>query len=425
MRRTTICRSRAAIAFAAASFGLAAPALAQNPPSQPAPQQQPAPAARDTAPATPLSQLPATHIVDRGETLWGLARQYFGDPLLWPEIYRLNTDVVEDPHWIFPGEELRITAPAATQVALAPVPTADTTKAPAATDSSKIAGVTVTPGTDTTHAAPPAPAPTPVVYGGSTIFSAANRPSVVQQTQTLEIRQAQAYRALRPGEIYSAAFLTEGRDLHTGKLLGTVQGPNIQRLTTVTTALLYNQVAFDPPPGDTLHPGDLLLALDRSAELRGWGDLVKPSGLLRVESVDSSNVPHHATARVIELYRQIHDGQEVLPITPFQQAGNERAAAVSGGLSGHVLGIVTPADIVGVQSEILVDKGAQDSVRLGDIFQISGTDRSRPSMSPVLTQAEGMVVNVQQKSCTLKLINVSRPDVRAGSVAQLVRRMPS
>jgi nucleoid-associated protein YgaU len=47
--------------------------------------------------------------VVKGDTLWDIAQDEYGDPTRWPEIYAANTDVVgADPNLIFPGQVLRI-----------------------------------------------------------------------------------------------------------------------------------------------------------------------------------------------------------------------------------------------------------------------------------------------------------------------------
>src|SRR5882762_1641714 len=103
MRRTTICRSNHAVILALAALPLVSRVLPAQDTTQAVQQQDTTQAA-----AAFQGQVPTSHTVARGETLWSIAQMYFNDPLMWPEIYRLNTAVVEDPHWIYPGEVLNL-----------------------------------------------------------------------------------------------------------------------------------------------------------------------------------------------------------------------------------------------------------------------------------------------------------------------------
>lgn len=44
--------------------------------------------------------------VERGDTLWGLAAEAYGEGAQWPRIYEANAAHIDDPHWIFPGQQL-------------------------------------------------------------------------------------------------------------------------------------------------------------------------------------------------------------------------------------------------------------------------------------------------------------------------------
>lgn len=51
---------------------------------------------------------PTVYIVKQGDTLWGLSDRFMKDPYYWPNLWARNPEQIVNPHFIFPGQKLRI-----------------------------------------------------------------------------------------------------------------------------------------------------------------------------------------------------------------------------------------------------------------------------------------------------------------------------
>ncbi len=45
--------------------------------------------------------------VKKGDTLWDICKDKYNDPLVWPKLWEINPQI-ENPHWIYPGDEIKI-----------------------------------------------------------------------------------------------------------------------------------------------------------------------------------------------------------------------------------------------------------------------------------------------------------------------------
>jgi LysM domain len=359
-----------------------------------------------------------THTVREGDTLWDLAKQYRGDPFLWPDIYRMNTSVVEDPHWIYPGEVLRL----AGGEAVAAVPSTDT---PSVSDSAMDAPPAVQ------EPAAPDPADAPASLASLTEAAESGdemeplfgpRPSKTME-ETLRAYIEQPYRPLRRSEFYSSGFLTEGERLPYGKVLGPVTPPQIVAAKRNANALPYTTVAVAAPRGATYHVGDTLLLVRIGREVEKYGDVVTPTGMGQV--VDTADGKY--LVEVVATYGPIRAGQFALPAEQFTAGGSSRAVPVDKGVTATLLGGPNRQDLKAPQMVVFLDKGRQDGVAAGDLFEIRRTPGRNPDGTIEIDEvmATLQVVHVRERSATARLLNIVSPDIQPGSKAKQTAKLPS
>jgi LysM repeat protein len=377
---------------------------------------------------------PQSHTVRQGDTLWDLAKHYRGDPFLWPDLYRINTSVVEDPHWIYPGEVLQLAAGDSVHA----VPTTDTPAPPAgpvayaATDSVPADSAAPAAPAVADAAADAAPAPQQATLAQLTAVSANDageeqglfgpkRSKLLEES--LQAYAHQPYRPLRRSEFYSSGFLTEKEKLPFGKVLGPVLPEQISANSVGKNALPYSLIAVEAPRGASYQIGDTLLVARIGPELRSHGEVVIPTGLVQI----MDTVQGRYVASVVATYGPIRLGQRVLPAEKFTPSTEAHAVPVTEGVRARFIGGPGRQDMKTPQMVVFLDKGRQDGVAPGDLFEIRRTAERTPDGRQLINDvmATMQIVHVREHSATARLLNILSPDIVPGTDARQVAKLPS
>ncbi len=220
------------------------------------------------------------------------------------------------------------------------------------------------------------------------------------------------YRALRPGELRSAAFLTEMRVMPYGRVLGPVAPPAVVFAQSPELVLVGSTIGVQPPAGAAYQRGDTVVLAVASPGPKGWGELMLPTGLARI---GTSN-PRQTEAVVIALFGPVRAGQLTLPMSPTPKIG-EAQPVKADGPTGSFLFAREPAELHQQGSELFIDLGRTGGVRLGDFIEFRRRAAPRPGSADTVDEAlaVGQIVSLGENSSTVRLFRIKDPNIPVGS----------
>jgi LysM repeat protein len=349
-----------------------------------------------------------THTVKRGDTLWDLANAYLGDAYLWPEIYRLNTDQIEDPHWIYPGESLRLPG----RTSAAPATLAATPSAPANPDNAYRAPAVEEP-------------PPPRRVAGPTIFRTYTR----NASAARELTEPPAPARAPLGDVLQAPYFDRrSGPKGTGKLLVGADIPGISDPPQRANFQLYDRILMMPADGTNASEHQRFMAYDIFDYIDDIGAVIVPTALLRV--VRAPRNGEAAIVEVLQLYGKLDGNTRVAPLDTAGAGANAIPVAVAreSAQTAKIRSIYYPAVLPSLNYYVLFDLKAEDGVRIGDEIEVFRARQDQQGDSgpavPEVHVATGQVVKVTPYGATARITSQDQPIVHVGQGVRITARMP-
>ncbi|MEP6991926.1 MAG: LysM peptidoglycan-binding domain-containing protein [bacterium] len=332
------------------------------------------------------ADMPASHTVKRGDTLWDLANAFFGDPYLWPTIYRLNTDQIEDPHWIYPGEVLRLPGQARTQPEESVV------------------------------------AERPVVRVGPTVF---RRNVTGRSAGAIDMPAPLAH--VNIGDVLRASFVTaEHGPRGAGKILFGADLPGIDMARSTTNFQMYDKLAMVPPVGSVAAEHEKFMTYDLGETVEEFGTVVIPTSLLQVVRAPQNG--EAAIVEVLEVYGAVDANAPVIPIDTAGSGTPAHPRPYRDGRIAKIRAIWRPVVLPSLNYDVLIDLSSRDGMKIGDEVEIYHAREAaildeRPAL-PEVAIATAQIVRVTPYGSTARVTSQQQPAIRVGETVRLTARMP-
>jgi hypothetical protein len=368
------------------------------------------------------SAKPETHTVVKGDNLWTLAQTYLGNPFLWPELYRLNRDVVEDPHWIYPGEIIRLRSAEVTVAVLQPGDSLPAITVPTIPADTMAAVQPVVPPTAPAQPAVPDEMPTTQFTRVQPAGTASNGAPI---SSIIDVPRAPRP-TVRVGEALVAPYLDrEGGPRSYGRLLKSGDLPGIAQATERYRFQSFDRVLIEPPVGNVAPEGERFLAYRLGPILHDQGQIIIPTGIVEVEQAPRAGAP--AVAKVIRSYLDLSASDRLIPIDTAGLNSTIRARRVVNGPTSTISWVQGDPVLPSIGAFVILEATNKDGVKVGDEYQIY---RPRPKSSesqvndPPVPVGKLQVVRSTAFGVTAIVIGQEQPKIEEGMPVRVIARIP-
>ncbi|HET7458219.1 MAG TPA: hypothetical protein VFJ74_11255, partial [Gemmatimonadaceae bacterium] len=306
---------------------------------------------------------------------------------LWPEIYRLNTDVVEDPHWIYPGERLRIPGAA---------PAGEPTVVSGESEPSR--------------------------YGPTAFSKGIARGTV--STGRLSLVGRTPKPLVRPGEYYAAPYVErDGGPDGAGSIVGSADLPGIAQIEARDRLLLQDRILIVPPRGSVAMVGTRYLVYALGPTIPGAGQVVVPTGVVEVEQETKGNELTHA--RVVDAFETMQRGQKLIRLDSVSFPTDVQPKSIELGMDAKVLWLRGGNVLPSIHEYLVLDRTVRDGVRPGDQFTLfrAATRTDDGHKVPAEPVAIAQVIRVTPFGTTAMILDQAQPAIREGLSARMTAKV--
>jgi LysM domain len=286
------------------------------------------------------------YTVQKGDTLWDISRKFFDTPWQWPALWEKNSQL-PNPHWIYPGERLRLYL--------------------------KNGVVQVEKVGKTPETVSPIPAP-----------------AVAESAPFYEYARIDQVGFIRKTPVTPYGAIIQSRDDKKMISVGDqvyLHPEKEGELLTGQQFLVYRILA---PLGDK-----------RSFKTIGYQHLLM--GIIEI----TRHQPGLSVAKVIQSFRDIKIGDLVIPYRP--RSTQVILKSSKEGLKGRLLISEDHLQLIGQQMVCFINKGARDGIETGQTYELYYHEKEKKGeILPAIPYGTILVLQVEPTTATVLVTEAAR-----------------